>query len=443
MRVSLARIVAQARRRLNLREDERGVTLVFVALCIVAIFGMVVLVIDVGGLLVERRAMVKGADSAALAAAQSCASGQPGDAESQSDYYADANVGGTPAGGIIESKNCGTSGLGHVTVRYSIQQPLYFARVLGFGGSQVVRAKATAAWAAAGAANPLPIVLNQTTFQGDCDIPDVAENTKCFLWYDNDRFEGSNFGFLALDQWDVPSTYNCSSAGGTGQLNDWISGDWSGDPLPLNYPDPTYVCSTSGNRDTSWSNTLSGRIGDILVFPINDQSGQITGPSGQVLLYDIIGFASMKLVAVLDANEARADSGSCDKMNDFSTGEQLNLNSFGIAQGCFNAAPDNVTLNRLYSKKQTFVNGTDYTYDALTRTITWRTTPTNQVHVDFDWSFTGPCGTPPSNESSHCIIVEWVGYHYGGSDPGGGKDFGLTGIRLCDPEISGSCPEGT
>ena len=43
-----------------------GVTLVIVALCLIALFGMLVLVVDVGGLLLNRRAMVNASDAAAL-----------------------------------------------------------------------------------------------------------------------------------------------------------------------------------------------------------------------------------------------------------------------------------------------------------------------------------------------------------------------------------------
>jgi Flp pilus assembly protein TadG len=59
--------------RLRRRDDERGAVAIIVTLCLIAIFAMVVLTVDVGGLLLERRSMVNAADAAALAAAQSCA----------------------------------------------------------------------------------------------------------------------------------------------------------------------------------------------------------------------------------------------------------------------------------------------------------------------------------------------------------------------------------
>ena len=54
-------------------DGERGATIVIVALALVAMFGMVVLVIDVGGLLWKRRELVNASDAAALSGAQTCA----------------------------------------------------------------------------------------------------------------------------------------------------------------------------------------------------------------------------------------------------------------------------------------------------------------------------------------------------------------------------------
>ena len=79
-------------------DDERGATLLIVALSMVAIFGMVVLTVDLGGLLVKRRGMVNASDAAALAAAESFATNQAsannqGPAQSQADTYATQNQG--------------------------------------------------------------------------------------------------------------------------------------------------------------------------------------------------------------------------------------------------------------------------------------------------------------------------------------------------------------
>ena len=49
--------------------DERGVVAVLTAICLLVVMAGVALTVDIGGLLLRRRAMVNGADAAALAAA--------------------------------------------------------------------------------------------------------------------------------------------------------------------------------------------------------------------------------------------------------------------------------------------------------------------------------------------------------------------------------------
>jgi hypothetical protein len=301
--------------------EEGGAVAVLVAITLIAILSMVVLTIDVGGMLLKRRQMVNGADAAALAAAQSCASTtDTTNPETEADTNATMNVPGLSAsdGGITSVVGCDANGSGHVTVNYSTQQPLFFAQVLGFGNSATVATTATAAWGAIGGANnPVPIVLNQATFQGNCNIPlpDSQIGTQCYLWYDNDRFVGSNFGFLSLDQWNVdPNSTNCNAAGGSSKLEDWINGNYTGPTLMLNYPNPTYVCTTSGNRSSVW-NTLANHIGQILMFPINDQTKQIVGGGGQTNFFDIVGFASLRVDAVYPANQAPSSCGPPPKNN--------------------------------------------------------------------------------------------------------------------------------
>lgn len=290
--------------------SDRGAVAVLTAISLIAIMAMAALTVDVGQLLYKRRAMVNASDAAALAAAQSCAPSNDGsDAEVEADTNAVLNSSGLQPtdGGIVESVGCRTSSKGHVTVRYTTAQGLFFAPALGLGDERDVRTGATAAWGpAGGASTPLPVVLNLAAFQGNCDIPlpDSAVGQQCYLWYDNDRFGGSNFGFLDLGQWNVdPATTSCNSGGGSSQLEDWIGGIYTGPALTLNYPDPTYVCTTSGNRGSTWV-ALSNQIGTIATFPINDQSQQIVDGGGQTTFFDVVGFASLRIEGVYPANQA-------------------------------------------------------------------------------------------------------------------------------------------
>jgi Flp pilus assembly protein TadG len=444
-------------RRMN---DDRGATAVIIALCLIAIFAMLMLTIDVGGLLYKRRELVNGADAAALAAAQSCANTRDSDVpEAIADQYAAANVkdlagtGITRITNITEAPGCDSRSTGHVSVDYTMPQNLFFAQVLGFSSTKPVRATATAGWGPTGSGNPLPIVLNLATFQGNCDIPNVAVTDPpqtCYLWYDNDRFNGSAFGFMNLDEWNVDANASCPASGAS-NLDKWIAGQGTGTELTLNYPDPTYVCATSGNRDSDWA-ALARRIGDTLLFPINDQAKEIDGGGNPPAVdkYDVIGFASLKLMDVLDASQAGGQSGSCSYTRNFPAASPLDLVTIGQLQGCLPstwsaANGDTITNVQLKgnSPKCCTLNQ-EYTLTTNASghpTVTW-TSPQSHggIGITYDWNIVGPCGPPPGNNSSHCIVVGWVGATIGGGTPGGGADFGTRAVRLCDTKISGSCP---
>src|SRR5207247_11421313 len=143
---------APARRRLMLDlRQERGATVVIVALVLIAMFGMMVLVVDVGGLLWKRRELVNGSDAAALSAASTCAlptSVDPKTAEVAADELAREHVTGldptTATNATVPSGLCNTTSAGWVKVQYSQNQHLFFAPVLGFSHQNGVTTKAYA-----------------------------------------------------------------------------------------------------------------------------------------------------------------------------------------------------------------------------------------------------------------------------------------------------------
>ena len=207
---------------LRLRRDERGATAVIVTLTLIALLGMIILTVDVGQLLYKRRAMVNASDAAALAAAQSCAgladSDNPG---AMANTFAVDNV-STAIGGITDIAGCDGPPFGHVTVEYGMEQGLFFAGVLGFRRPGAVRTEATAGWGPTGSANPLPIVVYTGQDQGNCDIQEgIGPGVSCYLWYDNDLFDNSAFGFLNLctatdscqQGWDVSGGGFCPNVG--------------------------------------------------------------------------------------------------------------------------------------------------------------------------------------------------------------------------------------
>jgi hypothetical protein len=347
------------------RED--GAVAVLVALLLPVIMAMVVLAVDVGALETHRRAMVNTADSAALAAAQSCIDPVTyGDPETLADQYAAQNESGSQ-GGIVwnDTVNCGTGQAGHVTVLYTAPHEYFFAPVLGFPSTGTIEATATAEWGPTSEIGPIPLVLDLGSINATCDVPNIQEGTVCYFWYDNDKFSGSNWGFLNLDLWDVDATAACPNRGGANELAGYLDGSLSFRG-GLNYPLPTYVCRIPGLTDNLWFNQIASLVAQQAQrdFPINDPSGQLTLPSGVIDKFDIIGFAHMQFWGIWRANDAPA---ACQ----------------GVRPATQPSAPG-----------------------------------------------AGPGGGGgQGNNSGYCLALKWNGAQIGGT-PGGAADFGLYGVRL-------------
>lgn len=466
---------------MNLRvrtRDEEGVTLIIVALSLIAMFGMIVLVVDVGGLLFRRREMVNASDAAALAAAKTCVvtvTFDPRTQEEAADEWALENANGvvTAPANIIQESGCRAAESGFVTVEYDAPQSLFFAPVLGFGDNATVATEATAIWGPAGASGGvIPIVLYVSTFQGQCEIPadpDAAVNfpagESCYFWFDNDIFENSAFGFLDLDDgWDVPADAQCPNVGADDR-RDWILGNTELETDPLNYPAATYVCRDSGLAASNWSD-LARRLDQELIFPITRCDATVPGGQGGHVdrngtevpcttapdKYDVIGFVALKLTDILTPNQAAGGSGSCDATRPMSAvpPTTLELDFLGINEGCFVTAPDQITnvevvKDRPQDPGPEPVLGVDWMYDSVLRQIAWipggPAVEGQQYDISFDWAIEGPCGIPPTNNNSgRCVIAETVEFAVGGSLPGQGSGISnVRAIKLCDPAIPGSC----
>jgi Flp pilus assembly protein TadG len=325
--------VSSRRRGLfRLHHDEEGVTAIIVALCLIALFGMLVLVVDVGGLLYKRRELVSGSDAAALAAAKTCSVrtvDDPTDPQVQADTAAVANVNGLTGsnGGIVDNPwNCSTATRtprGYVTVQYSYQQQLFFAGIFG-ASNRTVTTAATAAWGPLGGGNAIPIVLESSQFQGQCDVPNLDVGTKCSFWYNNGNASigDANWGFLNLDQWDVSTGTNCNSSGGASNRSDYILNNFGSD-LVLAEPGPTYVCSSTGHASSNWQDLVdrmngvgckaSPCPGPVILMPVNDCNKQID-KSGNIVpcgmgtpdKFAIIGFTTLELSNVYKGNDPAA-----------------------------------------------------------------------------------------------------------------------------------------
>ena len=318
---------------IRLRREEEGATLAIVALALVALVGMVVLTVDVGGLVVRRRQMVNANDSAALAAAKAFAAEEGGaicgsfeaPAQTIADSLAVTNASG--ASSTLFTTDCVAQ---TVSVEYERAQQLFFAPVLGFGDSATVAATATAKWGQSTGGTPLPVELDpQRTNNCVFEDPDDPEGGfkppgPCpdGYWFDpNETDAESAWGLLSLNEWapddgaNDPQA-NCDAGGGSADLRGWID---QTDPLDVRLAEvPTYVCTRNGASATTWLDALEAHAGTdkIFLFPINDPNqmavtepwlpGQVDVNSTNKEKYAIVAFAPMKIVGVYRGNTVEA-----------------------------------------------------------------------------------------------------------------------------------------
>lgn len=314
------------RKRRPARNGEEGATLVIVTLSLMAMFGMMVLVIDVGSLLYARRALVNAADAAALAAAQSCGQKEgSGAASVQAEFYAVANH----EGALVESgfpkyfPSC-DSPAGLVTVRVTSDQPLFFAPVLGADAEAAVATEATASWGGAGIGeNVAPLMLSANRLS-DCEIPPETptSNTglECAFYWNNSSsgqtepdLANAEWGTLDLLKWDITTGLNCDNSTPP-QFEEWMLRGFDL-PLPIDSDfygatagdDHTYVCRGQGHFGQALDNDIEAAIalGEPIYFPVNrpttqvDSNGNVCSPdmfattNCSVDKYDIIGFARL------------------------------------------------------------------------------------------------------------------------------------------------------
>jgi hypothetical protein len=442
------------------KDGERGATAVIVVISLFAMLGLVVLTVDVGQLLFKRRAMVNASDAAALAAAQSCAGlGDTDDPTLVANVFAQHNV-SVATGGITEMVGCDGPARGHVTVEYGMDQSLFFAGILGANGPARVTTTATAGWGPTGGGNPVPIVVYEGLTQGGCNIvedPPLPVPTTCYLWYDNTLFGDSAFGFLNLctendpcvQGWDVEPGDSC--AADRSDVEQWVRGTWLGGPVRTNYPDgPTYVCRVSGLASDIWQNDLFPRIGQELMFPVNDcttqvdKDGNVVGCDQIPDKYNIVGFIVLKLTAILDdqadwGDPARQCQTASADMNPAAPSVDLDVAAANL--GC--TPYDYISNVQVNGTGGCCVEGTHYTYDPSTHVVDWIWTggPQRNVRISWDYGTHGPCGPAPGNSSAVCLQVTTVSPRFRGNFPCPEcKDFGPRAVQLCDLAI-GSCPD--
>jgi hypothetical protein len=445
------------------------VVAIVVALLLVVLMAAIAMSVDVGGLYLRRRALVNGADAAALSAARTCARGGSdvrfASPEVAADREAEANAPITPAEdagtNITAMTTCGQT-WGHVSVRYTSQQSLFFAPVLGFSHTSPVTTGATASWGL-GSNNPVPIVLSSLLSSGACHVPPAAPTPSigqtCAFWYDNDSLGGGNFAFLSLQAagWNVAPGANCNQSGGASTLTDWISGARPVS-LSINWTDPTYVCSDSGLKGVG--NNPNSQVWKALVdlkgvtrdFPINWEGpgAPVTGAPSQGTIwsnnsidkYDIIGFAALRIVDVVTPNQAAGSTVSKTCSSKTGSSQTIPIGTYtwiqlGSTIGCpASKLPSSLPVTSVSAVSMGPLPQTSYSYD--TTGVTLRAPIPPRSTVSFTWSTTtfGACGPPPPNNSAMCVITSWQGSTLSGDYQPSRDD--ITVVRLCDPAY-GTC----
>jgi hypothetical protein len=464
----------------RIREREDGAVAVMIALLLVVFVAMVALAVDVGGLYLRRRALVNGADAAALSAARTCArfghapvDPFPGP-EDAADHQVQMNAPITSSEVSVVNVtdrpvDCGSQ-YGHVSVSYTSQQSLFFAPAIGFDHTSPVTTEATASWGL-GSNNSVPTVLSNLFSPGTCSMPPTGRPTigeQCVFWYDNDALNGGNFTFLSLNPagWGVPIDSNCSGSGtgGTQLLTKWIDGTVP-TSVVLNWTRPTYVCTETGIRGVGgkggpnsqvWS-AFADLIGTRRDFPINWEGCGTSAPytacpppgssfaqgtvykNGNIDKYDIVGFAAMQIDAVYGASDREvqgtpASDTTCSSKVKNNT--PIGVGTFTWAVFGSKLTPGCTPPTKIDSVVSVNIPGfsspADIEYDVngitVKRAIPGQTDVNYVLHTD---AVPGPCGPVPSNRSAVCIITTWQGSTLTGDYPAEDLD-NITVVRLCD-----------
>ena len=371
-------------------------------------------------------------------------------------------MGGLPTSGVNIQEKPGCDDInspdGHVTVRYTEQHELFFAPILGLGNSGTITTAATAEWVPGGASNPVPFVIQVTSFQsGNCEVPNVPAGTICHFAEDNGGggsggFGGSSFGMIDInpDAWGNIDPADCKNPK-MGDLETAADGGYTGPPPlpPLNYPDPTWACAPTGLK-TPVFDILEGHVGEILAFPVVDTDPYIQG--SHVTAWNVLGFVKMKLLKVIRPKSATGGSlGSCSVTVPQASATAGSVFTFHLqaASGCPNSpnALDSVTNVQVQGcgvrEGTPCALGSDYTLipgTGVPQQVQLMKDMPNRVDISFDWEYFDECGQSAGNNSGYCLVMEWEGVQLGNA-PGGGS-YGIVHVRLCDEAITDSCQSG-
>ncbi len=298
----MQRLMAIAARRTRPR-DERGVTAVLVGLLVVVLVGFGALAVDVGNLWVARKQLQNGADAAALAIAQACATNLSSPAcasgNATATDYAKQNKLGADAShtsGVVVSIT--RANPGSVSVRTTSTEPSFLAGVLGITSS-AVGATATAAW---GGGSPsslttLPLIIGDCYLRRTTGGRPPSGTLVTFKLINSAKGKDSTCGSDQPENpaggfgWLVVSNGSC-------ELSTVVDED-----VPSQTGKPA-KCGDAGE--------MLGGPGSILELPLFDYSVD-QGSNGA---YHVIGYVAVQLNSYcIDQKQLNADGtiGNCDQ----------------------------------------------------------------------------------------------------------------------------------
>jgi Flp pilus assembly protein TadG len=257
-------------RRLKRRlHGEEGASSIVVALLMIPILGFMAIALDVGALYTERAQLQNGADAAALAVAQACATSGCGGAAALAATYADANANDgastalTPTFPSARTVTVTTSTRVAGTNAAAIEHP--FATFIGIDSS-TVRATATAEWGHPGSATViLPLALSI------CNVPTVFSGTRTLL--------------------DFGTSTNCTSPSGAAVPGGfgWLVPTLGDCGMAVSITTAQTKSDSGNNYLTPCDATLPGLLGKTILIPVYDQAGS-TGSNAWYHVYGFVAF---------------------------------------------------------------------------------------------------------------------------------------------------------
>ncbi len=180
--------------------DDRGAAAIMIAVAMLAIVGFMAFAIDPGVLFQERRELQVGAEAAALAIAQDCATGAIGCSETDDGGFAKQYVDANASDGEARVVNIDIdTSAGTVTVEAGTLNnasnrdgdpnttDLFFGPAVGVDAFEV-RASAEATWGAVGGGTTLPLIF------GECEYVQAGGNLDAGIQPTGTMIIGFHFG---------------------------------------------------------------------------------------------------------------------------------------------------------------------------------------------------------------------------------------------------------